>query len=55
VSRQAQTGGPADEPRRTGDRGPGQAEILEARSVALRCTGDAGPEGRSRINEVGAA
>ena len=40
---------------RTGVRGPGEAEIPEARTLNPRHTGDAGPEDRSRMDEVAAA
>jgi len=37
---------------RTGDRGPSQAEIPQARAVGGRDAGVRGPEGRSRMDEV---
>jgi len=40
---------------RTGDGGPGEAEIPEARRLGERRTGFGGPQGRSRMEEVAAA
>jgi hypothetical protein len=52
---EAQTEGPVVGRRSTGDGGPGEAEIPEARTVFDRCARDGGPPGRSRMNEVVAA
>jgi hypothetical protein len=52
---QAQIRRPGRTPIPRGDRGPGEAEIPEARLVDHVCDGIGGPQGRSRMNEVAAA